>query len=311
MIRPAQRSQAKPLIGFYAESGGGKTHSALLMARGFVGPTGRICMIETEQGRGEAFVDMIPGGYDVRPMRDDFSPKLYNEALREVEGGGYDALIIDSASHEWEAQGGVLDMAEKARAGGAKGVLVWQQPKMQHARQFMLPLLQTAIPLVIVCMRARYPMVRDVSKRGTEGEWKRSERLEPKQSDDILFELFVHGWFDAAEHKFHATRYGRPDLATVIKDNEVIDITTGERLAQWAKQAPSPAEAAPSPRLHEEARAAAALGRVELRAWWRTLNAASRVVLQAEIDELGRLADEADKQHSPRAEDAQEDRLGE
>ena len=97
MIRPAQRSQAKPLIGFYAESGGGKTHSALLLARGFVGPQGRICMIETEQGRGEAFVDMIPGGYDVRPMRDNFSPKSYNEALREVEKEGFDALIIDSA----------------------------------------------------------------------------------------------------------------------------------------------------------------------------------------------------------------------
>jgi hypothetical protein len=34
-FRPAKRSEAKPLIGLYAESGAGKTYSALLLARGF------------------------------------------------------------------------------------------------------------------------------------------------------------------------------------------------------------------------------------------------------------------------------------
>jgi hypothetical protein len=33
-FRPAKRSEAKPLIGLYAESGAGKTYSALLLARG-------------------------------------------------------------------------------------------------------------------------------------------------------------------------------------------------------------------------------------------------------------------------------------
>ncbi len=36
-LRPAAASEAKPLIGFYAESGAGKTYSALLTACGFVG----------------------------------------------------------------------------------------------------------------------------------------------------------------------------------------------------------------------------------------------------------------------------------
>ena len=45
-FRPATRSEAKPLIGLYAESGAGKTYSALLLARGFVGPSGKIAMIQ-------------------------------------------------------------------------------------------------------------------------------------------------------------------------------------------------------------------------------------------------------------------------
>jgi hypothetical protein len=228
-FRPATRSEAKPLIGLYAESGNGKTWSALLLARGFVGPAGKIGMIETEGGRGEANVGREPvGQYLVRPIRGDFSPMEYGKAITDAENEKLDALIIDSASHEWEGAGGVLAMAAANDAAGKKGVLVWQQPKINHQRHFMLRLMQTPIPLVIVCMRAKYPM----EKKGS--DWARSQVLEPKQADDILFEMFVHGWIDAA-HKLHVTKYTLPEIANVIKDGETISIATGERLAAWAK----------------------------------------------------------------------------
>src|SRR5580765_8861029 len=112
MIRPAKRSEAKPLIGLYAESGAGKTWSALLLARGFCGPNGRICMIETEGGRGEAYIGREPvGEYLVRPIRDNFSPMEYGQAISEAEAANVDVLIIDGASSEWEGTGGVLSMA--------------------------------------------------------------------------------------------------------------------------------------------------------------------------------------------------------
>src|SRR5262245_35079104 len=106
-FRPATRSEAKPLIGLYAESGCGQTWSALLLARGFVGPSGKIGMIETEGGRGEANVGREPvGQYLVRPIRGSFSPQEYGEAITDAENEKLDALIIDSASHEWEGAGG-------------------------------------------------------------------------------------------------------------------------------------------------------------------------------------------------------------
>src|SRR4051812_15055696 len=228
-FRPATRAEAKPLIGLYAESGNGKTWSALLLARGFVGPNGKIGMIETEGGRGEANVGREPvGQYLVRPIRGNFSPEEYGRAITDAEAAGLDALIIDSASHEWEGAGGVLSMAADNQAKGTKGVLVWQQPKISHQRNFMLRLMQTSIPLVIVCMRAKYPM----EKKGS--DWVRSTVLEPKQAEDILFEMFVHGWIDA-EHKLHVTKYTLPELAGVIIDNQPVSIDTGRRLAEWAK----------------------------------------------------------------------------
>jgi len=251
-FRQAKRSESKPLIGLYAESGCGKTWSALLLARGFVGPEGKIGMIETEGGRGEANVGRNPvGDYLVCPIRNDFSPQAYGEALTAAENAKLDALIVDSASHEWEGAGGVLDMAAKNIASGKKGVLVWQQPKIEHQRHFMLRLMQTPIPLVIVCMRAKYPMIERKKPDGKK-EWVRSETLEPKQSEDILFEMFVHGWIDKA-HNLHVTKYTLPELASVIKDGEPISIDSGRRLAEWAKggtvavssQSPAADKAAP------------------------------------------------------------------
>lgn len=245
----AKRSAMKPLIGLYSESGCGKTWSALMLARGFVGPKGRIAMIETEAGRGEAYADLLPGGYEALSLAGDFSPRTYGEAITVAEEAKYDALIVDSASHEWEGTGGVLHMAAMNMDEGKKGMQVWQTPKMDHARHFMLRLLQTPIPLVIVCMRAKYPMTEAINPKTGKKELVRSEQLEPKQSEDILYEIFVHGWIDQ-EHRFRATKYTRPDLAQVIPDMQPISIATGEALARWAAGGaaadPSPLAAAPT-----------------------------------------------------------------
>lgn len=232
-IRAASRTQAKPLIGLYSESGGGKTYSALLVARGFVGPQGRICMIETESGRGEAYADQSEypeiGGYDVLPLRDDFSPKNYGAAIKKVEESGYDALIIDSGSHEWEGAGGVLDMASKNESAGKKGMIVWQQPKIDHQKHFMLKFMQTPLPLVILCMRAKYPMLMKGSTPT------RSTELEPKQSDDILFEMSVHGWLEKDNHHFHPNKRMPRSLQEVFVDGRPLGLETGRKLAEWAK----------------------------------------------------------------------------
>jgi hypothetical protein len=250
-IRQANRSQAKPLIGLYAESGAGKTYTALLLARGFVGPAGRICMIETESGRGEAYADPAEypeiGGYDVLSLRDDFSPENYGKAISAVERGGYDAMVIDSASHEWEAAGGVLDMAAKKQASGSKGMIVWQQPKIDHQKHFMLRFMQTPLSLVVLCMRAKYPMIVKPGKDPV-----RSDVLEPKQSEDILYEMFVHGWIEKSNHAFHPTKITAKGLRDVFVDGKPITLETGRQLAEWAKGGKTPAPASKAPETTEQ-----------------------------------------------------------
>lgn len=237
VVRKAKRSEAKPLIGIYAESGRGKTYSALLLARGFVGPSGRIIMIETESGRGEAYADPNEypeiGGYDVISMRDNFSPEEYGKAISVAEAENPDALIIDSASHEWDGVGGVLDMAEKRESDGKKGMLAWQKPKIDHQKHFMLRFMQTPIPLVVLCMRAKYPMVEVYNPKKGKKEPVRSDKLEPKQSDDILYEMFVHGWIDE-NHVFNLTKSTSRALDPIFSGGKPLSAETGAKLKAWA-----------------------------------------------------------------------------
>lgn len=231
-FRPAITSKAKPLIGIYAESGAGKTYSALLLAKGFAGDMSKVGMIETESGRGEVFADdQIVGGFQVLSLRDDFSPKAYGQAIDAASKADLRVLIVDSASHEWEGAGGVLGMAAENQAAGKKGPIVWQKPKMDHQREFMLKLMQTPVSLVIVCMRAKYPM-KEVVQNGKK-EWTRSEVLEPKQADDILFEMMVHGWIDQ-QHNFHVTKYTKDAFKSIFIDGKPITVDTGKSLALWA-----------------------------------------------------------------------------
>lgn len=252
--RKAVGSEAKPLIGLYAESGRGKTYGALLIAKGFVDDMSQVVMIETEAGRGEVHAeDPVLGGYNVIPLRESFSPQVYGEAIALAERQKVKVLIIDSASHEWEGIGGVLAMAEALRpTAGTKGM--WRAPKLEHAREFMLRMTQTPIPLVICNMRAKYPMY-EVTKAHVDawekagrpggkppkvGDWARSWQLEPKQSDDILHEMFVHGWIDE-EHRFHLTKDTIPAMREIFLDRQPLTIDTGRRLAAWAARRAKPA----------------------------------------------------------------------
>ena len=141
----------------------------------------------------------------------------------------------------------------------------------------------------------------------------RSELLDPTQSADILYEMFVHAWIDQ-EHRLHVTKLTRPDLADVFRDNEPITLATGERLAEWAKGLPAlrtvaagtepagvntakhaPTSAGSRISVADMAREAATRGRTHLRAYCRTLAGADyTLVTQQMKDELEALIPKED-----------------
>jgi len=237
-IKKATRQGIKPLIGVYGESGCGKTMTALLLARGMAGPNGKIILIDSESGRGSMYADVIEGGYDVIELREPFSPARYIEAIKAVEDAKADVLVIDSASHEHEGIGGILDMAtENEVRSGKAGLHNWKVPKMEH-QKFMLKMLQSTLP-IIVCLRAKYK-TRQKKENGKTVIVK-DEVTSPIQSEDFIYEMSYH--FEILQnHNIVTTKSSHPDLRKCFPDDNSTPVTieNGKRLAEWCKSAGTP-----------------------------------------------------------------------
>lgn len=237
-IRKATRQGVRPIISLYSESGGGKTYSALLLARGFVGPNGKMVLIDSESGRGELYSDVAEfGGYEVLPLDEPFSPSRYIEAMGIVEKSGAAIGICDSASHEWEGISGVLDMADQNREkSGKDGLHNWRKPKMEHA-MFLQKLLRSPIPWII-CLRAKYK-TRQAKDSNGKTIIVKDDVLTPIQADDFIFESTVHAALDM-KHNFWPTKVSHPELAKCLPNGTPITLEHGRLLAVWCQNPGQP-----------------------------------------------------------------------
>ena len=118
-VRKAKREKIYTKIALLAPSGGGKTYGALRLATGMAeeiknetGKEARILMGNTEAKRGLYYSDEFD--YDIIDIDAPHNPEKYIELIDFAVDQGYDILIIDSSSHEWEGQGGCLDLQRQA-----------------------------------------------------------------------------------------------------------------------------------------------------------------------------------------------------
>lgn len=151
-IKPAERSGSRVVIGISGQSGSGKTYSALKLARGMVDSPSEIGFLDTENGRGRLYSNILDGKFLHADLYAPFSPARYRQAIEEFQKAGVKVLVIDSGSHEWEGEGGCSDIADQPLLNGKK-MADWKRAKAEH-KKFMSALLQSNMH-IIVCLRAR------------------------------------------------------------------------------------------------------------------------------------------------------------
>ena len=104
----AKRTNAKLRLAITGTAGSGKTYDALLIAKGL---EGKIAVIDTECGSASLYSHLVD--FDVCNLTPPFDPRRYVQLIHEAENAGYSVIIIDSLSHEWNAEGGSLDIQGK------------------------------------------------------------------------------------------------------------------------------------------------------------------------------------------------------
>lgn len=243
-FKPATRENVGLLVGLVGGTGSGKTYTAMRLATGISGGK-PFAVIDTEARRALHYADTFH--FDHAELHAPFRPEAYTEAIKAADAAGYPVIVVDSVSHVWAGDGGVLDWQEEElnRMAGddwkkreAVKMAAWIRPKMAH-KKFVQSLLQVKAHLIL-CFRAE-PKIEMV--KGENGKMV----IQEKHSLTGL-----HGWIPVCEKNlpfelttsllFTADKPGIPQPIKLQEQHKalfpldkVVDESSGERIAVWAK----------------------------------------------------------------------------
>lgn len=237
-FKKATRDQLKAMIALSGSSGSGKTFTALRMARGLVGPNGRIGLIDTEHGRSQIYAQEFD--FETLDLEPPFTPERYIRAIEAGEEAGFDALIVDGASHEWAGKGGILEQHDLMEGNSYTN---WAVLTPRHTA-FLDRLTRCKVHL-FVTLRGKDEYVLEQNDKGKQQPKKVG--LGPVQRAGIEYEFMVSFMLDQIRH-----------TASVMKDNthlfeNVIEVLTeehGRKLAEWCSKGVDPKERAKPYYLH-------------------------------------------------------------
>ncbi len=215
----AERKKGKLRLAIAGPAGSGKTYSALLIALGL---GGRIAMIDTERGSGELYDHL--GEYDACTIHPPFEPKKYVEAIHAAEDLGYETIIIDSLSHAWVGQGGLLDVHGHIADKTGNSWSAWRQVTPKH-NELVDAMLQSRCH-IIATMRSKmeYAQVEENGKKQV-----KKLGMSPIQRDGMEYEFTVFIDLDQ-QHTATTTK----DRTTLFDGQYFVPTTeTGRTLLAW------------------------------------------------------------------------------
>lgn len=224
-IRKAERAQSKLRIGLSGPSGSGKTYSALLLARGMVKSWEKILLIDTENGSGELYSHLGP--YNVIVLEAPFTPERYSEAITAAETAGMEAIVIDSASHEWDGKGGCLESNERLGQTKFKGNswAAWSETTPRH-QKFIEAITQSKCH-VITTARSKTDTIQ------TEDKKIKKVGLKDIQREGFEYELTANFNIDRDKHLAIASK-DRTGLF-IDRDPFIINEKIGQEFLKWTE----------------------------------------------------------------------------
>jgi hypothetical protein len=221
-FQKAERKQSKLRLALTGASGSGKTIGALQIASGL---GGRVAVLDTENGSASLYADQF--NFDVINLRAPYTPERFIQVIKAAEAGGYNTLIIDSATHEWSGVGGCLELVDELAKARHKGNSwsAWNEVTPRH-RAFIDAMLQSSIN-IIVTMRSKTETAQQ-EVNGKKQVVKLGLKSEQRDGIEYEFTLVLDLVHDG--HYANATK----DRTQMFKgDPQVITAATGEMLLNW------------------------------------------------------------------------------
>ena len=190
----------------------------------------KVCIIDTERGSASLYSDSF-GDYDVVELTAPYSPSRYIECMNFVASQGYEMIVIDSITPEWNGKGGCLEMHSNIPGNS---YTAWKSITPLH-QQFIDATL--ALPChVVVTMRAKNAYVLEENEKGKMVPQKKG--MEPQQRDGYEYELTSVFELDM-NHNFIASK----DRTSLFQGNipQPFDESVGTKLIAWLNSGVTPA----------------------------------------------------------------------
>lgn len=211
------REKSKLRLALAGPSGAGKTLSALLIAYGITDDWSKIALIDTEHGRAKFYAnrsDFNTGEFLYQEMAAPYSPDKYINMVKEgAEAVGADGVvIIDSFSHAWDNEGGVLDIKSQIAENPKKNdYTAWAD-----AGKIQNNLVNSILSVnchTIVTMRTKMAYAMELNDKGKNVPVKLG--LAPVQRENTEYEFDI------------VLNIARNHVASASKDTTFLDAWTG------------------------------------------------------------------------------------
>lgn len=220
VFKKAERKRVKLKIAITGPSGSGKTFSALELASGL---GKKIALVDTENDSASLYSDRFT--FDSLVIEPPYTIDKYRQAIQDAEKEGYEVLVIDSISHAWAGDGGLLSKKEAMDARGGNSYTNWGGITKEH-EAFKSKLLNAGLHLICT-MRSKQDYVLETNDKGKQTP--RKVGLAPIQRDGMEYEFTTV--FDVAmDHNAQASKD-----RTGLFDGQITKVTqkTGEKLIDW------------------------------------------------------------------------------
>lgn len=217
----ATKAQSKLRMAITGPSGSGKTYSALAVASAF----GNVAVIDTERGSASKYADLFE--FDVLELT-EYHPRSYIDAIKLARDNGYQVLVIDSLSHAWAGQGGVLELVDRAakRTKSENKFAAWRDVTPLHNQ-----LVDTILGMnlhIIATIRSKMDYVLEPDENGKLKP--RKVGLGPVQRDGMEYEFDVVAEMDMENNLMISKSRCIPLTNAVISRP---DAKLGETLRAW------------------------------------------------------------------------------
>lgn len=256
-IKKAKRSAAKIKIGMAGISGTGKTMSALLMGYGLIKAAHpgmsepdlweKILVIDTENKSASLYAgkrvgSMRIGEFLTIEIGAPFTAQKYMDAIQAAQDAGVEYLIIDSMSHVWNAEGGMLEMQANVAKRTGNSYTAWRDVTPLF-NQLMNKILQCDMHTVMTFRSKKEYAIEE--ENGRKKVTAKGMGITFREGNDYETTIFF-------ELDQNHTAYATKDRTGIFDQRYfVISPETGKEIWEWLSTAEKPVPV-PKPKKVEE-----------------------------------------------------------